>query len=98
LAGVTFTANSLPEAPVFRAFAARSSLRFGLYEETFNVRYRSLFHFLQSLKLLGAGTAVHTTRLSVGEMRRLLELAAELHPESFPVTYKILFGHFTRMQ
>jgi malonyl-CoA O-methyltransferase len=97
-AGVSFTANSLPEAPAFRDFAAKSSLRFGLYEETFKVRYRSLFHFLQSLKLLGAGTAVHTNRLTVREMRRLLEFASKQNPESFPITYKILFGHFTRVQ
>jgi malonyl-CoA O-methyltransferase len=97
-AGVNFTANMLPEAPVFRDFAAKSSLRFGLYEETFKVRYRSLFHFLQSLKLLGAGTAVHTNRLTVREMRRLLEFASKQHPDAFPITYKILFGHFTRVE
>lgn len=97
-AGVSFTGNSLPESPALREFAKKHSLRFGLYEETFNVRYRSLFHFLQSLKLLGAGTTVHTNRLSVGEMRRLLEYAAQQHPNSFPVTYRIFFGHLTRVE
>lgn len=96
-AGVSFTANSLPETHTFRDFANKSGLRVGLYEETFKVRYRSLFHFLQSLKLLGAGTAINTNRLTITEMRRLLDFASTEHPESFPITYKIIFGHLTRV-
>lgn len=95
-AGVPFTGNQLPEASFFRAFAANNDLRLSLYEETFKVSYRSLLHFLQSLKLLGAHTSEHIAPLSVREIRRLLNYASKEYPSNFPVTYKVLFGNFTK--
>lgn len=95
-AGVPFTGNPLPEAAFFRDFAAKNGLKLSLYEETFKVSYRSLLHFLQSLKLLGAHTSEHIAPLSVGEVRRLVNYATREYPGNFPVTYKVLFGNFTK--
>jgi malonyl-CoA O-methyltransferase len=95
-AGVTFTGNPLPQAATFRDFARSNGLRLSLYEESFRVSHKSLHTFLQSLKSLGANTSTQSYHLSVSELRRLLIFAEQAHPHHFDVTYRVLFGHFSR--
>jgi malonyl-ACP O-methyltransferase BioC len=95
-AGVTFTGNPLPQPAMFRDFAKSNGLRLSLYEESFRISHKSLHSFLQSLKSLGANTATHSYHLSVSELRRLLIFAEKAHPHNFDVTYRVLFGHFSR--
>ncbi len=97
-AGVAFTANDLPKISDLRNFAAERGYRLSLYEESIKVGYRSLHDFLQCLKSLGASTTLQSPTLSVPEMRRLLSYARTLHPDSFEVTYNVLFGNFTRLK
>jgi malonyl-CoA O-methyltransferase len=95
-AGVPYTGNPLPQPEVFRQFAKENGLRLSLYEESFRVSHKSLQAFLQSLKSLGAHTSTHSAQLSVTELRRLLSFAESAFPNNFDVTYRVLFGHFTR--
>jgi hypothetical protein len=95
-AGVPYTGNPLPQPEAFRRFAKGNGLRLSLYEESFRVSHKSLHAFLQSLKSLGASTSTHSTHLSVTELRRLLSFAESAFPNNFDVTYRVVFGHFTR--
>jgi len=97
-AGVAFTANDLPRIADLRNFAAERGYKLSLYEESIKVGHRSLHDFLQSLKSLGASTTFQSPTLSVPEMRRLLSYARTLHPDSFEVTYNVLFGNYTRLR
>lgn len=95
-AGVPFTGNTLPDAAMFREFAAANGLRLGVYEETFVIHFNSMLDFLRSLKSIGAGTSIQRDPLSVREMRKLLAVAKLRNPNSFPVTYRVLFGNFRK--
>lgn len=95
-AGVTFTANRLPDATLFRDFArTRDGMRLSLYEENFPVRYTGMSDFFDSLKSIGAGTSTTAAKLSITEGRRLLA-TRQAEPQGFVATYRVLFGCLER--
>lgn len=96
-AGVPFTGNELPTATRFRETALRLGLRLSLYEESIKVSYPSVHQFLQSFKSLGANTALQSKTLTVKDVRRLIDCGKIANPNSFEVTYNVLFGNFTRL-
>ena len=86
-----FNANELPDADglIEKLHTGAGDIQFKIEEE--DLSYPSAIHFFQSIKQIGAATAISEKPLSAGQMKRLCRKLDSIDKKNFHITYKVMY-------